>query len=74
MLVLLHLSELLLVVGLELRIMSFYRVGSFNKVIAEKPVARSNSLGVFGFKLAGLVLAPMSGLHTWPERLGRQIE
>ncbi len=58
MLVLGHLRELLLVVMLELRIMSFYRVGGFNKVIAEELVPRFDSLRIFGFKFAGLVLLP----------------
>jgi hypothetical protein len=57
-LVLGYLSELLLVVMLELRIVSFYRVGGFNKVIAEEPVTRLDSLGIFGFKFARLVLLP----------------
>lgn len=58
MLVLRHLSELLLVVVPEFRLVSFYRVGGFNKVIAEEPVTRLDSLGIFGFEFAGLVLLP----------------
>lgn len=58
MLVLHDFFVFLRVVLAEFRIAISYRVGSFNQVIAKESVAGTDTFGIFGFKGAGLVLAP----------------
>jgi len=57
-LVLGYFAVFLPVVLAEFLIAVFYRVGSFNQVIVKESVAGFDTLGVFGFKSAGLMPAP----------------
>ena len=56
MLVLVDLFEFEVIVAPKLGVASSHGVGGFQQVVAEIAVAGFNHLGMFGFKIAGLVL------------------
>ena len=58
MLVLVDLFEFKVIVTPELGVASSHRVGSFQQVVAEIAVAGFNHLGMFCFKVTGLVPVP----------------